>query len=96
MVLGSTQPLTEISTRNLPGGNKRPTLPPSVSRMSENVGASTSHNSNGLHGLYRDKLTFTFTSKIPGITSNQKMSNSFHIFSVSLLTNNPTIRRYKV
>jgi hypothetical protein len=24
MVLGSTQPLTEISTRNLPGGKKRP------------------------------------------------------------------------
>jgi hypothetical protein len=25
MALGSTQPLTEISTRNLPGGKKRPT-----------------------------------------------------------------------
>jgi hypothetical protein len=24
MVLGSTQPLTEMSTRNLPGGKKRP------------------------------------------------------------------------
>jgi hypothetical protein len=24
MALGSTQPLTEMSTRNLPGGNKRP------------------------------------------------------------------------
>jgi hypothetical protein len=24
MALGSTQPLTEISTRNLPGGEKRP------------------------------------------------------------------------
>jgi hypothetical protein len=24
MVLGSTQPLTEMSTKNLPGGNKRP------------------------------------------------------------------------
>jgi hypothetical protein len=24
MALGSTQPLTEISTRNLPGGKKRP------------------------------------------------------------------------
>jgi hypothetical protein len=25
MVLGSTQPLTEMSTRNLPGGKGRPT-----------------------------------------------------------------------
>jgi hypothetical protein len=24
MILGSTQPLTEISTRNIPGGKKRP------------------------------------------------------------------------
>jgi hypothetical protein len=29
--------------------------------MSENVGASTSHNPKGLHGLYRDSFTFTFT-----------------------------------
>jgi hypothetical protein len=26
MALGSTQPLTEMSTRNLPGGKKRPAL----------------------------------------------------------------------
>jgi hypothetical protein len=26
MTLGSTQPLTEMSTRNLPGGRKRPPL----------------------------------------------------------------------
>jgi hypothetical protein len=47
MVLGSTQPLTEMNIRNLPGGLKvgrclrLTTLPPSVSRLSgENVGAS--------------------------------------------------------
>jgi hypothetical protein len=39
MALGSTQPLTEMSTRNLPGGKGRPahgqtTSPPSVSRLS--------------------------------------------------------------
>jgi hypothetical protein len=59
VALGSTQALTEMSTRNLPGGKGRParpvrltTLPPSVSRLSrESVGAWTSHNRMGLHGL---------------------------------------------
>jgi hypothetical protein len=32
--------------------------------MSENVGASASHNPKGLHALYRDKFTFTFYLKI--------------------------------
>jgi hypothetical protein len=34
------------------------TLLPSMSRMSENVGASTSRNPKGLHGLYGDNFTF--------------------------------------
>jgi hypothetical protein len=58
MALGSTQPLIEMSIRNLPVGVKggrrvRLTiLPPSVSRLSrENVGASTSHKPTGLHVL---------------------------------------------
>jgi hypothetical protein len=55
MALGSTQPLTEMSTRNLPGGKKRPA---SVSRMSENVGASTSRKPRDLDGLYRDNLPY--------------------------------------
>jgi hypothetical protein len=63
MALRLTQPLTKMSTRNLPGGKKRPArraeiLPPSVSRMSENVGALTSHKTKGLHGLHRDNFTF--------------------------------------
>jgi hypothetical protein len=32
--------------------------------MSENVGASTSRNPKGLHGLYRDNFTLLFTSYI--------------------------------
>jgi hypothetical protein len=62
MALGSTQPLTGMSTENLPGGKMRPTfradnMPRSVSRMSENVGASTSRYPKGLYGLYRDNFT---------------------------------------
>jgi hypothetical protein len=57
VALGSTQPLTEMSNRMIPGGVKRgrrvrlTTLQPSVSRCLENVVASTSHNPMGLHGL---------------------------------------------
>jgi hypothetical protein len=64
MAMGSIQPLTEMSTRKFPGGKGSrsaglTTLPPSVSRMSENVGPSTSHSPKGfLHGLYRNSFTF--------------------------------------
>jgi hypothetical protein len=40
------------------------TLPPSVSRMSDSFGASTSRNPKGLHGLYRDNFTFTISQKM--------------------------------
>jgi hypothetical protein len=66
--LGSTQPLTEINTRNLPGSKGRPV------RKADNlatiyepiVGTSTSHNPMGLQGLlqgYRDTVAFTFYLK---------------------------------
>jgi hypothetical protein len=56
MALGSTQPLTEMSARNLPRCKGR------LARKADNltviceplVGASTSHNSMGLH---RDSFT---------------------------------------
>jgi hypothetical protein len=57
MALGSTQPLAEMSTRNLPGGKGLTALPPFVSRLSrENVGASTSHSHMGPHGLLQGWL----------------------------------------
>jgi hypothetical protein len=56
MAVGSTQPLTEMSTRNLSGGKGRPDrgadyLTAIFEPIVENVGASTSHNPMGLHGL---------------------------------------------
>jgi hypothetical protein len=57
LALGSTQPLTEMSTRNLLGGKGRPArkadnltaiYEPIVKEMWE---ASTSHNRMGFHGL---------------------------------------------
>jgi hypothetical protein len=64
MALGSTQPLTEMNTRNLEIKSGRhvelTTLPPSVSRMSENVAASTSRNSKGLYG---DNFTLPYMNR---------------------------------
>jgi hypothetical protein len=58
--LGLTQPLTEMSIRNLPGGKGRSARKPDnftaiwgVDCL-ENVGASTSHNPTGLHGLLQE------------------------------------------
>jgi hypothetical protein len=58
MAMGPIQPLTEMSTRNLPGAGegRRPArkadnLTAICEPTVENVGASTSHNPMGLHGL---------------------------------------------
>jgi hypothetical protein len=56
MALGSTQPLTEMSIRNVPGGKGRPARKADLTDICEpifleNVGASTSHIPMGLHGL---------------------------------------------
>jgi hypothetical protein len=51
-----------MSTRNFPGGKKlsarsADNLAAICEPMSENLGASTSRNPKGLHGLYRDNFT---------------------------------------
>jgi hypothetical protein len=61
MAVGSTQPLTKMSTRNLLGSKSGrrvglTTLPPSMNRMSENVGVSSCTNPKRLHDLYRDNF----------------------------------------
>jgi hypothetical protein len=53
MVLGSTQPLTQMSTRNLAGGKGRPAhkadnLTAMCADCLENMGTSTSQNPMGL------------------------------------------------
>jgi hypothetical protein len=57
-------PWGRLSTRNLPGGGEGKggrrvrvkTSPPSVSRCLYDVGASTSHNTMGLHGVLQGQL----------------------------------------
>jgi hypothetical protein len=61
MGLGLTRPPTEMSNRNLPGSKERPArkaenLTAICDPTLENVGASTSHNPMGLHGLLQGKL----------------------------------------
>jgi hypothetical protein len=57
MALGSTQPLTEVSTRSLPGAKERPARKVDILTaicepiVLENVGSSTSPNPMGLYGL---------------------------------------------
>jgi hypothetical protein len=78
MALGSTQPLTKMSTRNLPGVKKWPayradSLAAICELMSENVGASTSRNPKGLHGLYRDNFTLPHNNSIYNFSPLFKM-----------------------
>jgi hypothetical protein len=78
MALGSTQPLTEMSARNIPGGkNSRRVgltiLLPSVSRMSENVGASISRNPKDIRSLYRDNFKFLLILEMLGFSKRYGM-----------------------
>jgi hypothetical protein len=60
MALGSTQPLTEMSTTDLPGVKGRPAL------KADNltVGVSTSHRPMSFHGLLQGYLYFYLSSTI--------------------------------
>jgi hypothetical protein len=90
MGLELTQPLTKMSTRNLPGGKKHQrigltTLPPSVSIISENVGASTSCNPKGPHCLYRGNFTFTMPAHDTGdYVSALSWTVPYHLSNVFL------------
>jgi hypothetical protein len=62
MALGLTQPLTEMSTKNLPGAKEPPARKAdSIIAISEQIvykimGSSTSHNFMGLLGLLQEQL----------------------------------------
>jgi hypothetical protein len=64
MAMGSTQSLTEMSTRNIPGGEARPVRKTdNLTAICEpivykNVGASTSHSPMGLHSPLQGYLYF--------------------------------------
>jgi hypothetical protein len=67
MALGSTRLLTDMNARNLPGGKGRAAGAYSwqphrhlLADCLENVGASTSHNLMGLHGLLQGYLYLFF------------------------------------
>jgi hypothetical protein len=70
MALGPTQPLTEMSIRNLPRGKGRPA--PKADDLTaiyepivwKNVGASTSHNLIGLHSLFQGCLYLYLNTQI--------------------------------
>jgi hypothetical protein len=73
MALGSTQPLTEMSTRNLPGGKGRPARKAELTAICEPiVGASTSHNPMGIYGLLQGYVGFS-----PNYTASQARSLYF-------------------
>jgi hypothetical protein len=78
MALGSTWPLTEMRTRNLPWGKGRPArkadnLTVMWADRLENVGASTSHNPMSLHSLLQGELSF-YTSQETHYISTTKIS----------------------
>jgi hypothetical protein len=63
MALGSTKPVTEMSTRNLPGDKSGRRLiseshPHLWADCLEYVGASTAHNPMGLHALLQGQFFF--------------------------------------
>jgi hypothetical protein len=53
------------------------TLPPSMSRMSENVGGLTSRNPKDLHGLYKENFTLPLPQLNNTIISNCTMSGIY-------------------
>jgi hypothetical protein len=88
MALGLTQRLTEMSTRNLPGGKGQPARKADLTAICEpiveNVGASTSHNPIGLHGLLQGELDLILPLSVSRL-SRKSWSLLIRVASQSLL-----------
>jgi hypothetical protein len=88
VALGSTQPLTEMSTRNSSWGWRRPVrradkLTTFMCRLSRNSGASTSRNSKGLSRPVAGKLYLIDVAKLN--ENLRRSSSGVFFFSISLL-----------
>jgi hypothetical protein len=80
VALGSTQPLTEMSTRNPSWGKRRPVLRADnlttfMCRLSRNSGASTSWNPKGLSRPVAGKF-YVYLVQLSGTTSNSSQRNN--------------------
>jgi hypothetical protein len=88
MALGSSQPLTEKSTKNLPGGEGRP------ARKTDNItvickpAASTSQNPMGLHGLLQAELYLISYSTVcyDVVSSGIQSVDRMRLVGLSVLT----------
>jgi hypothetical protein len=82
MALGLTQPLTDMSTRNISWGQSRPVLTADnftifMYRLSWNLGDSTSWNPQGLSRPVMD--CFIFTLNIIRVLKSARIFVSFYI-----------------
>jgi hypothetical protein len=86
MALGSTQPLTEMSTGNLPWGKWRPAHEDNLTAIYEPIvwkmwEPRRLTNPLGFHGLLRDSFTF-----LPISISNYCILNDFKLIIQSIST----------
>jgi hypothetical protein len=93
MALWLTQPLTGMSTRNLPGGKGGPVRKDDNFDFIENVGASTSHNPMDPHYLLRIYLCAHVSAKC-ALVLKKTCSNTYFIHKE--LTNTRQILIYSI